>query len=77
MDTQNIQIAQTILSRWTNSGRITTPDIKMNYRSVVGRTKWYLHKKAIHKAMEQHQAPKYEHRNSSHLIFDKYYKNIS
>lgn len=59
MDTQNIQIAQKILSRWANSGMITTVDIKMIYISIVGKTKWYLHKEQY---VRQDQGPKYDYK---------------
>lgn len=77
MDTQNIQIAQTILSRRANSGRITTLDIKMNCRSIVGKTKWYLHKKQHVRQWNNIKSPNMSTKNFSHLIFDKYSKNIS
>jgi hypothetical protein len=77
---RRLRIANTILSKKSNTGDITTPDFKLYYRAIATKTAWYWQnqtKQSRH--VDQWNRIEDPHMNPhsySHLIFDKGTKKI-
>ena len=72
---ETLRIAKSILSRKSETGVITIPDLKLYYRTIVTKTAWYWHQnRQAHQCYRIEDTETKPHKYS-HLILDKGAKN--
>jgi hypothetical protein len=73
---KRLWIAKAILSKKSNTGGITIPDIKRNYRVIAIKTSWCWHKNRYEEQWSRIENPDINPHCFAYLTFDKGNKNI-
>jgi hypothetical protein len=76
LETEETQIAKAIVSKRSNAGHITIPDLKLYYNAIALKTAWYWHKTRKQEWCNRIEDLNMNPHNYSHLIFDKGTKHI-
>jgi hypothetical protein len=75
METQEIQIAKAILSKKSNAGDTTIPNLKLYYREIAIKPSWYWHKSRWEYQLKRIEDLDMNPPSYAHFIFDKVTKN--
>jgi hypothetical protein len=76
LEEQRTRIARPILSKKSNTGDITIPNLKIYYRATALKPAWYWHKNRYEDQWDRIENPDMNPCIYTHLIFDKEAKII-
>jgi hypothetical protein len=73
---KRLQIAMAILSKKSNAGGITIPDLKLYYRAIAIKSAWYWQKNRYEKQWNRIEDLGVNLHSYAHFIFDKGAENV-